>query len=184
MLHCLYDFFFVVVVGQNAEVTASLYYELLPRSSFPVNRPLSSSCRALRDLSHQWWTRMLWRQETGAKKQPIQRRGGEQWLPSQDVAPSFLSYKIVQQQTQTVCPGTDSLTYSAHSLSCTEHHGAELWRHQHAGGKLGQRGVAGEGQSVTTKGHQSSPGPAMKTQLVRCHRDWVLLPSNHFLRGL
>lgn len=158
MLHCLYDFF----VDQNAEVTASLYYELLPTSSFPVNRPLSSSCRALRDLSNQWWTRMLWRQETGAKKQPIQRNGGKQWLLSQDVAHSFLSNKTVQQQTQTVCSGTDSLTYSAHSLSCTEHHGAELWRHQHAGGKLGQWGVTVEGQSVTTKCHQSSPGPPWK----------------------
>lgn len=130
-------------MDQNIKVTASLYYALLP-AGLPfllTVGPPSSSCRALPDLSNQWWTRMLWCQERRAIQQSIQRAGVKKWILSQDVAHSFISNKTVQQQTQTVCSRTDSLTYSSHSLSSTERHGTELWRHQHAGGKLDQWGL-------------------------------------------
>lgn len=145
-------------MDQNVKITALLYYEPHLASSFLFDHPLSSSYRALRDLSNQWWTRMLWCQERRAIKQPIQRACGKKWLVSQDIAHSFLSNKTVQQQTQTVCSGTDSLTYSSHSLSSTEHHSAELRRHQHAWGKLNQWGVTAEGQSVT----RAATGPPWK----------------------
>lgn len=149
-------------MDQNIKVSASLQWASSYRPSFHFTCPLSSSCRALWDLSNQWWTRMLWCQERRAIKQPIQRDSGKKWwILSQDVAHSFISNKTVQQQTQTVCSGTDSLTYSSHSLSSTERHCAELQRRQPTGGTLDQWGMTTKGQC-----QESSSWPTKKTQLL------------------
>ena len=113
----------------------------LPIFLSPVNLALSSPPRALRNLSNQWWTRMLWRQERGKIQHPLQGDGGQRRLLSQDVAPSFSGTQAGPQQTQAVCPRADTPSHSSHGLGGAERHGPGLRGRPRTWRALGQQGV-------------------------------------------
>lgn len=121
---------------------------------------------------------MLWCQGRRALRQPVRRGGGKGGLLPQDVAHSFISNKT-GQQTQALCPRTDSPAYGPHGLGGPQHHGAEPRGHQHAGRQLGQWGVGAAPWAAAAplhppRQHPAAPGPA----------DWVPRPSSPFLQGL
>lgn len=62
-------------------------------------RSLHPPPRALRNLSNQWWTRMLWRQERSKTQEPLQGGRGQRRRLPPDVALGLVGAQARPQQT-------------------------------------------------------------------------------------